>query len=222
MAEKAKKYDVIIIGGGPAGLSAGIYTARDRLKTLLLESAMVGGQAANAERLDNYPGFPDGINGAELTELMHRQAGKYGMETITAEVTGLKPKEKQNTVLTTEGNFSAGAVIIAGGCHHQKLGVPGEADAAPKGLEQAPTIHPIRPRRERLGRVGRGHARRHEVCTRVSMLKQDEGIHLQPEPLRLGIEVRVRVDAGHGGDLGVQICDEVLVHGASFPRQTLA
>ena len=67
-------YDVIIIGGGPAGLSAGLYAARARLSTLLIEKGIFGGQIANAERVENYPGFPDGISGYELGELMHRQA----------------------------------------------------------------------------------------------------------------------------------------------------
>ena len=158
MAEAAKKYDVIIIGGGPAGLSAGIYTARDRLSTLLIESALVGGQAANAERLDNYPGFPDGINGAELTALMHQQAEKYGMETITAEVTELEPKEKQNTVITTEGNFNAGAVIIAGGCHRRKMNVPGEAEFGGRGVSYCATCDGAFFRDKEIAIVGGGNS----------------------------------------------------------------
>ncbi|MHB8104990.1 MAG: NAD(P)/FAD-dependent oxidoreductase, partial [Dehalococcoidales bacterium] len=77
MVELQKKYDVIIIGGGPAGLSAGIYTARARLATLLIEKAGIGGQIINAGVVENYPGFTDGIGGIELTQAMHKQAEKF-------------------------------------------------------------------------------------------------------------------------------------------------
>jgi len=73
-------YEVIIIGGGPAGLTAGLYTARARISSLLIEKGMFGGQMVNAEELDNYPGFPEGISGFELAELMFKQATKYGLE----------------------------------------------------------------------------------------------------------------------------------------------
>lgn len=128
------EYDVIIIGGGPAGLTAGLYTARGALKTLLIEKGLMGGQIVNAEKVDNFPGFPDGISGYNLGELMYKQAVKFGVKTLNAEVTGLKPREKANVVETTEGNFTAKAVIIAGGTNRQKLGVPGEAEYTGKGV----------------------------------------------------------------------------------------
>ncbi len=84
-----EKYEVVIIGGGPAGLSAGIYTSRARLNSLLIEKGLVGGQIANAESVENYPGFPEGISGFELGQLMHQQATKYGLKTLLAEVTGI-------------------------------------------------------------------------------------------------------------------------------------
>ena len=108
-------YDVVIIGGGPAGLTAGLYTARGRLKSLLMEKALVGGQIANAERVENYPGFPESINGFELGQLIHQQATKYGLETVFAEATGIELQEGQKVVKTTEGDFIAKVVIIAGG-----------------------------------------------------------------------------------------------------------
>ena len=85
MANDATHYDVITIGGGPAGLTAGLYTSRGKLNSLLIEKGMVGGQISTAEQVENYPGFPDGIGGFELTDLMHRQATKYGLKTILAE-----------------------------------------------------------------------------------------------------------------------------------------
>jgi thioredoxin reductase (NADPH) len=85
-----RAYDVIIIGGGPAGLSAGLYAARASLSTLLIEKGILGGQIANVEHVENYPGFPEGISGFQLGQAMHQQATKYGLETVAAEVTAIR------------------------------------------------------------------------------------------------------------------------------------
>ena len=90
------EYDVIITGGGPAGLSAGIYTARARLTSLLIEKNVVGGLIADAELVENYPGFPEGISGYDLTQLMEQQAQIFGLETLTAEVNEIKLKDSPN------------------------------------------------------------------------------------------------------------------------------
>jgi len=135
----ASKYDVIIIGGGPAGLTAGMYTSRGQINSLLIEKGMFGGQMTNAERLDNYPGFPEGITGYELSELMLNQAKKYGLQTLVAEVTGLKIKNKEITVVTTGGDFITRALIIAGGTLRRKLNVPGEEEFIGKGVSYCAT-----------------------------------------------------------------------------------
>ncbi|MDD4986900.1 MAG: thioredoxin-disulfide reductase [Dehalococcoidales bacterium] len=132
-------YEAIIIGGGPAGLTAGLYTARARISSLLIEKGAFGGQMINAVRLDNYPGFPDGINGSELAELMLKQATKYGLETIIAEVTGLKFKGEDKIVETSGGTFTAKTVIITGGSNRRKLGVPGEEQFTGKGVSYCAT-----------------------------------------------------------------------------------
>jgi thioredoxin reductase (NADPH) len=139
LANDSESYEIIIIGGGPAGLTAGIYTARDRLRSLLIEKGLVGGQLVNAERLENYPGFPEGISGFELTETMHRQATKHGLETVIAEVTGIKLEQGRKVVETTEGNFSAEVVIIGGGSRRQQLGIPGETEFTGKGVSYCAT-----------------------------------------------------------------------------------
>ena len=131
--------EVIIIGGGPAGLTAGLYTARAKRSSLLIERGVFGGQMATAEQLDNYPGFPEGISGSELAELMLKQATKYGLQTITAEVTGLKLKGEERVVETTDGAFTAKAVVIAGGSNRRKLGVPGEEQFTGKGVSYCAT-----------------------------------------------------------------------------------
>ena len=108
------KYEVIIIGGGPAGLTAGLYTSRAGLKSLLIERGIFGGQIVSATLIENYPGFPEGISGAELGSLMHQQAVRYGLEFVTAEVTGLAQGQPHG-VSTTEGSFETTAIIIAAG-----------------------------------------------------------------------------------------------------------
>ncbi|MFC2056993.1 thioredoxin-disulfide reductase [Chloroflexota bacterium] len=134
-----RNYDVIIIGAGPAGLTAGLYTARARLASLLIEKALLGGQITNAERVENFPGFPDGISGFELTQLMHQQATNFGLETLTAEVIGIELKEDKKVIKTTEGDFIARTLIIAGGSKRQTLGVPGEEEFTGKGVSYCAT-----------------------------------------------------------------------------------
>ncbi len=137
--EDNRVYDVIIIGGGPAGLTAGIYTSRSRLDSLLTEKGLFGGQISNAEWVENFPGFPDGISGLDLGQKMHDQAAKFGLETILTEVTGLELQGDHKVVKTTEGDFTARAVILAGGSERQKLGIPGEEEFIGKGVSYCAT-----------------------------------------------------------------------------------
>ena len=135
----SKDYDVVTIGGGPAGLTAGLYSARDRLSSLLIEKGLVGGMINEAERVDNYPGFPEGIGGTELTRLMHKQATKHGLETIYADVTALEIKKESRVVRTAQDSFTTRAVIIASGSEREKLGVPGEKEFTGKGVSYCAT-----------------------------------------------------------------------------------
>jgi len=132
------KYEAIIIGGGPAGLTAGLYTSRVGLRSLLIERGVVGGQMVNATLVENYPGFPEGIAGSELGSLMHRQAARYGLEVITAEVTGITQGQFYS-VATTEGNFETAAIIIAAGSEYRKLGVANEERLSGRGVSYCAT-----------------------------------------------------------------------------------
>ncbi len=135
-----RNYQVIIIGGGPAGLTAGIYTARSGLDTLLLEREMIGGQIANVEKLENYPGFPEGIGGFELGQLMQQQAEKYGVKIVFTEAIGLElTNGNRKVVKTSEGDFETKAVILTGAAKRRKLGVPGEAEFAGRGVSYCAT-----------------------------------------------------------------------------------
>jgi thioredoxin reductase (NADPH) len=132
-------YDVVIIGGGPAGITAGIYTSRARLKTLLLEAMLLGGQMITTDIVENYPGFPQGISGAELTATMEEQAKRFGLMTEMREVVGLHVAEDGKSVKTAEGEYQAKAVIICTGTEYRKLGIPGEAEFTGRGVSYCAT-----------------------------------------------------------------------------------
>jgi thioredoxin reductase (NADPH) len=134
-----KGHQVVIIGGGPAGLTAGLYCARSRFNVLLIEQAIIGGQITNAERVENYPGFPKGISGIELGQLIHEQAISYGLETLLAEAIKVVPLHKHNLVSTSEGDFMAESIIIASGSQFRKLEVPGENKLVGKGVSYCAT-----------------------------------------------------------------------------------
>jgi thioredoxin reductase (NADPH) len=151
-------YKVIIIGGGPAGLTAGLYTARAKLNSLLIEKGLFGGQITNAEWVENYPGFPEGISGLELGEYIHRQATKYELKTIVGEATGIELQGEQKVVRTTEGDFITRVIVIAGGSDHRKLGVPGEDEFTGKGVSYCATCDAAFFREQPVAVVGGGDA----------------------------------------------------------------
>jgi len=132
------RYEVIIIGGGPGGLTAGLYTSRAGLKSLLLEPGSMGGQMVNATLIENYPGFPEGISGVKLGSLMHQQAVKYGLEVVPAGVTDLS-QGKYYIASTTEGSFEAASIVIAAGSEYRKLGAVGEERLAGRGVSYCAT-----------------------------------------------------------------------------------
>lgn len=128
-------YDLIIIGGGPAGLTSALYARRALLKTLLLEKGPLGGQVIYTDLIENYPGFPEGISGYDLIELMQRQVQKLGLEIQQEEATSLSDHGAYKEVTTVRGvNFRSKAVILALGAVYKKLGVPGELEFTGKGV----------------------------------------------------------------------------------------
>lgn len=133
-------YDLIIIGGGPAGLAAAIYAGRSRLKTLIIEKMVLGGQASNAYFIENYPGFPDGISGAELGRKMTEQANKLGLQVIWGNAVKLKTADRKQLEVQVDGQTLKGkAVILATGSENQKLAVPGEEEFRGRGVSYCAT-----------------------------------------------------------------------------------
>ncbi|MFO7995927.1 MAG: thioredoxin-disulfide reductase [Dehalococcoidia bacterium] len=153
-----KNYQVIIIGGGPAGLTAGLYCARSRVNTLLVEKGIIGGQITNAERVENYPGFPKGITGIELGQLIYEQATGHGLETLLADVTRAELGQRHNLVGTSEGDFMSESIILASGSQYRKLGVPGEDKFVGKGISYCATCDGPLFRDEAVAVVGGGDA----------------------------------------------------------------
>ena len=133
------RYDVIIIGGGPSGLTAGLYTSRAGLRTLLVEQLMPGGQAATTDMVENYPGFPEGIAGPELMQRFEEQAVRFGLEIRMAQVQAISVRGRDRVVSVGDEELVAGALIIASGSSPRKLGVPGEEAFRGRGVSYCAT-----------------------------------------------------------------------------------
>ncbi|VEN74665.1 Thioredoxin reductase [Candidatus Desulfarcum epimagneticum] len=127
-------YDVVIIGGGPAGLTAGLYASRARLRTLLVEKAAPGGQALITDWIENYPGFPEGVSGMDLVEKMTDQARKFGLEIESDEAMSMDLDSDRKTLSLSGKTLTASSVIIATGAAPRNLGVPGEERFFGRGL----------------------------------------------------------------------------------------
>lgn len=135
-AARLSHYDLVVVGGGPAGLTAAIYAAREAIDTLVIERAAFGGQAASTEKLDNMPGFPDGVDGMDFSQRLRQQAERFGTELLQAQsVVGIERHNNYHCVRTADDQLiSARAVLIATGSRYKLLDVPGESQYSGAGV----------------------------------------------------------------------------------------
>ena len=132
-------YDVIVIGGGPGGYTAALYAARANLSVAILEKLSPGGQMGTTDVIDNYPGFPQGVNGFELAMQMKEGAERFGVQTQLAEVTQVELAGQVKTVHTSGGDYQARTVVLATGAHPRELGLPGEGELRGRGVSYCAT-----------------------------------------------------------------------------------
>ncbi len=174
-------YDVIIVGAGPAGLTAAIYTGRAKLRTLILESNIPGGNAGITDMIENYPGFPQGINGGELMALFLEQAENFGAELVYDEVLGISSLNGVQTVITSQGQYQGRALIIAAGARRRELEVAGEKEYIGKGVSYCATCDGLFFQRSPVAVIGGGDSAVKEalylsdIASKVYLIHRREG-----------------------------------------------
>lgn len=156
--KKIPEHDVIVIGAGPAALTAAIYTTREDIETLLFERGVVGGLAAVTDKIDNYPGFPDGVEGLTLAQDLQKQAERFGAVIELGEVTAIRDEGTWKRLETTSGDMRARAVLVATGSDYKKIGVPGEEEFYAKGVHYCATCDGAFYRDKKLVVVGGGNS----------------------------------------------------------------
>ena len=150
-------YDVMILGGGPAGYSAALYAARAGLNTLLLERLSIGGQMTLTDQIDNYPGLPEGIDGYSLGQAMKQGAEQAGAKTVFAEILSVELDKPEKIAHTDSGDFSARSVIIATGAAHRHLGIDHEEDLTGRGVHYCASCDAMFYRNKTVVVVGGGN-----------------------------------------------------------------
>ena len=175
-----KEYDLIIIGGGVAGLTAGIYACRGGLNTILLEKLCLGGMTATTDWIENYPGFPQGIGGPDLVGRIEEQARRFGLEIVQCEVCVVQFKGKQKIIRTTEVEYRAKSVIIATGTQPKKLNVPGEEKFRGKGVSYCATCDGLFFKGKDIAIIGTGNSGIQEGLFLLKLVKSVTFVELLP------------------------------------------
>lgn len=212
-------YDLIVLGGGPAGLTAALYAAREGIGTLVIERAALGGQAAATERLDNVPGFADGVAGARFADELRRQAARFGVEMLQAQdVAGLRSHDNYHCVGTADGSeYSARAVLLATGSRYRRLVVPGESNYIGAGIHFCATCDGPFYKGRHVAVVGGGNSAAEEslfladMAERVTLLVRGDELQAS-QVIRDNVRRRANVEIhfntvverfdGAGGKLG--------------------
>ncbi|MGC1403039.1 MAG: thioredoxin-disulfide reductase [Thermodesulfobacteriota bacterium] len=170
-------YDMIIVGGGPAGLTAGLYAQRSRLNTLLIERLIPGGQVLTTDWVDNYPGFPEGISGFDLVDKMRLQAERFELPVINDEIVSLSLQGQEKILKGIQGAYRAKTLVIASGAAHSKLGVPGEGSLGGKGVSYCATCDGPFFRDQEIAVVGGGDTAVQEALFLTRFAKKIYLIH---------------------------------------------
>ena len=173
--------DLIIIGGGPAGLTAGLYAARARLKTVLLEKLSPGGQVLLTDLVENYPGFPDGISGFELVERMRHQAENFGLNIQSANVVKLELSPEKKQVITEKGPLETKALILTTGATPRKLEIEGEERLTGKGVSYCATCDGPFYRDQEVAVIGGGDTAVEEALFLTKFAKKVYLVHRRDE-----------------------------------------
>lgn len=194
-----KLYDTIIIGGGPGGYTAALYTARAGLSTLVMEKLSPGGQMATTDQVDNYPGFPEGINGFELAMKMQESAQRFGAETHYGEAVKLELASSPKHIVTDSGEFLAKTVILSTGASPRELGVAGEQELRGKGVSYCATCDGMFYKDKTVAIVGGGNTAAADalylskICKKVYLIHRRDTlrasrVYLEPLKSRENIE----------------------------------
>lgn len=210
---KMDYYDAIVVGGGPAGLTAALYLAREGFEVLVIEKSGLGGQAGITDRLDNFPGFPEGITGDDFADRLTRQAQRFGVEILQAQaVTGLRAEAESRYVATADGReIGARAVIVATGSTYRRLEVPGEEELIGAGVHFCATCDGPFYKGEHVAVVGGGESAAEEslfltrFADKVTLLVRGEGLKAAPlvidkihENDRIELRTQTKVKELHG------------------------
>ena len=191
----AAEYDVVIVGGGAAGLSAAIYATRAQMKTLIVEQLAPGGQILNTSDIENYPGFPDGVLGPDIGLLMHKQSENTGTLFAFDTVIDLKVDGEVKVVVGEEREYTTKTIIITTGGEHNKLGVPGEEEFAGRGVTYCATCD------------GNFFAGEDTVVVGGGDAAIDEGMYLSRIVRSLTVVHRRDALRGHQGAPGARLFD---------------
>ncbi|MFH0963461.1 MAG: thioredoxin-disulfide reductase [Planctomycetota bacterium] len=240
-----KSYDVVIVGGGPAALSAAIYAGRAELRTLVLEREYVGGQVAATDLIENYPGFPEGITGPELTKRMRDQAKRFGAEFRTEEVQRAEIAGEVKIVTTSKETYRSRTLILAVGASPRTLGVPGEKELRGRGVSYCGTCDAAFFRGLAVAVVGGGDAALKEALFIAKFARTVTIVHRRDEfraekiyqtQVRTHPKIKLELDAevteirgkervegvtlrdARTGKTGELACDGVFIFAGSIPN----
>jgi len=174
----SEQYEAIVIGGGPAGLTAGLYLMRGGIKTVLLEKVLPGGAPLNTGRVENYPGFPEGISGRELMERFAAHAKAFGLPVREfSEVQNVSLEETRFTVKVNDATFDSAGVIVASGTEPAKMGIPGENELIGRGISYCATCDGMFFKGLEVAVIGGGDSAIEEALSLANIVEKVYVIH---------------------------------------------